>query len=143
VQRTDRVLTSLYDDFVDRVAKARGRTPAQIDAAARGRVWAGTAAVEQGLVDTLGGLQTAIQLARDRAGIGAGREVRIVERPRLKWFSLRDWPGLMTGGPPRAPLPQPAWISWLRFRLEHNGQPMVLLPEPLLDQFGPGLEDIR
>lgn len=143
MQRADRVLTSLYDDFVDRVAKARGHTPAQIDAAARGRIWAGTAAVEQGLVDTLGGLQTAIQLARDRAGIGAGREVRIVERPRLEWFSLRNWPGLMTGNPPRAPLPQPAWISWLRFRLEHNGQPMVLLPEPLLDQFGPGLEDIR
>jgi protease-4 len=138
VRRTDRVLASLYDDFVARVAAARQRTPEQIDAAARGRIWTGTAAVEQGLVDTLGGLQTAIQLARDRAGIATDRQVRIVERPRLGWFSFRDWPGLvMAGGPLRAPVPQPAWISWLRFRLEHNGQPMVLLPEPLLDQFVP------
>ena len=140
VQRTDRVLSVLYDDFVTRVASARKRTPAEIDAVARGRVWAGTAAMEQGLVDELGGLETAIQLARKHAGIAADQPVQISEWPRLAWFSLRDFPGLIrTGLSPPAQNRQPAWYSCLQFRLEHNGQPLLLLPEPLLQSDRGGL----
>ncbi|MBQ37344.1 MAG: hypothetical protein CME04_13225 [Gemmatimonadaceae bacterium] len=139
VQRTDRVLTSLYDGFVARVAAARKRSKAQIDSAARGRVWAGSAAMEQGLVDTLGGLRTALQLARTRAGISSERPVRVVEWPQLSWFSFRDWPAMVrTGLPARTQTPPPSWYSWLQFRLDHNGQPLVLLPQPVLEQVGPG-----
>ena len=139
VQRKDHVVSALYDDFVARVAAARKRTPAQIDSVARGRVWAATAAVEKGLVDTLGGLETAIQLARTHAGIGADRALRIVEWPRLGWFSFRDWPGMIRAViAPQAQARMPTWYSWLQFRLDHNGQPLVLLPEPMLDQIVPG-----
>ncbi|MDA0337298.1 MAG: S49 family peptidase, partial [bacterium] len=144
VQRTDHVMTALYDDFVGRVARARKRTPAEIDAVARGRVWSGTAAVEQGLVDSLGGLQAAIAMAASRAGISPGRPLRLTEWPRLGWFSLPGLPGLVQAGlSPRTDATAPAWLSWLQFRLEHNGQAMIMLPEPLLEQVDPAPRDRR
>ena len=53
-------------------------TPEQIDAIAQGRVWTGRQAKQNGLVDALGGLETAVALAKQRAKIagrrgGAGR----------------------------------------------------------------------
>jgi protease IV len=142
VRRTDRVLTAMYDGFVNRVATARQRTPAQIDSVARGRVWSGGAAIERGLVDSLGGLQAAIALAARRAGIAPDRSLRITEWPRLGWFSLRDWPGLIRSGlPTRTQAAPPAWLSLLQFRLQHNGQPLIMLSEPLLDQFGVELDN--
>lgn len=152
VQHTDSILSGLYDSFIGRVATARGQTPEQIDAVARGRVWAGSAAFQHGLVDTLGGLETALSIARRRAGITDDQQVRIIERPQLDWFSFDGLPGLLalrlsaklsntsgqrSGGLfDRARTPQ--WQSWLQFRLNHNGQPLVMLPQPLLDQFGAG-----
>jgi len=43
-----------------------------------------------------------------------------------------------TGLPARTQTPPPSWYSWLQFRLDHNGQPLVLLPQPVLEQVGPG-----
>jgi len=43
-----------YDDFINKVAAARGKTPEAIDAVARGRVWSGEAALENGLIDAYG-----------------------------------------------------------------------------------------
>ena len=62
-------LDAIYDDFVTKVAHGRGRTIAEIEAVARGRVWTGSDAVEAGLVDRLGGLRDAAQIARSRAGL--------------------------------------------------------------------------
>ena len=53
-----------YDDFVRRVAEARGMTVADTEAVARGRVWTGADASERGLVDELGGLRTAVRRAK-------------------------------------------------------------------------------
>ena len=87
----------------------------------------------------MGGLRTALQLARTRAGISSERPVRVVEWPQLSWFSFRDWPAMVrTGLPARTQTPPPSWYSWLQFRLDHNGQPLVLLPQPVLEQVGPG-----
>ncbi|HAY09145.1 MAG TPA: signal peptide peptidase SppA, partial [Thauera sp.] len=58
-----------YRRFLETVARARGMTPDEVDAVARGRVWTGAAAAELGLVDQLGGLQAAVDAAARRAGI--------------------------------------------------------------------------
>jgi hypothetical protein len=88
-------------------------------------------------VDSIGGLQAALELASTRAGIPPDRPVRIVEWPRLGWFSLDGLPGLIQMAvSPRGQAVSPAWLSWLQFRLQHNGEALLLLPEPLLDQFG-------
>jgi protease IV len=68
---------SFYDQFVDRVAKGRKLSPAQVDALGRGRVWSGAQALERGLVDRMGGLVDALREAKQRAGFGPGDEVAL------------------------------------------------------------------
>lgn len=77
-----------YDDFVERVAQARGMSTAEVDAVARGRVWTGADARERGLVDELGGLRTAVRRAKVLAGLDADAEVSLVGYPGS---SVRDY----------------------------------------------------
>lgn len=56
-----------YQNFIGKVAGARGKTPEQINEIAQGRVWSGAQAKELGLVDQLGDLDEAIQAAADKA----------------------------------------------------------------------------
>ncbi len=79
------VITRGYDEFVGRVAKARKRTPEEIDAIAQGRVWSGSQAKERGLVDRLGGLGDAIAAAASRAKLGDSYQVRYIEREPSAW----------------------------------------------------------
>lgn len=60
-----------YQTFVSRMAESRGMTYDEIDELARGRVWTGVDAHERGLVDVLGGIDRAIEIAADKAGIDA------------------------------------------------------------------------
>jgi protease-4 len=64
-----------YAKFVGDVAKGRGMKADSINSIAQGRVWSGKAALQNGLVDGIGGLTVAIRAARDEAGIPADEEV--------------------------------------------------------------------
>ena len=55
-------------------AQGRKLDAAQTEAVARGRVWSGAAAAANGLVDELGGMARAIELARDKAGMAPAQE---------------------------------------------------------------------
>jgi protease-4 len=55
-----------YDLFVGRVSEGRGMTPEAVDRVARGKIWLGSRAVGNGLVDKIGGLREAITEARLR-----------------------------------------------------------------------------
>lgn len=78
VQRgVDRV----YDNFIDRVAKGRKLTKEQVEEIAQGRVWSGVDAKKIGLVDGLGGLDKAIEMAAEKANLS---EYRSVNLPELK-----------------------------------------------------------
>lgn len=57
----------VYEQFLSRVARSRGKTKEEIDAVGGGRVWTGEQAFEHGLVDEIGNLRTAIQKARELA----------------------------------------------------------------------------
>ena len=116
---------STYDRFVGEVAAARGQPAAAIEAVARGRIWSGSQAVEAGLVDELGGLMTALRLARERAGLRPDRPVVIDELPRL---GLIDWDRLAPSLIGQE-LPISAYRGFgkqLLFRLERSGQPLLL-----------------
>lgn len=73
-----------YQEFLERVAKSRKKTTADIDKVAQGRVWTGAAAKERGLVDQLGTLQGAIKSAAARAKLGEKYRVRYLD-PDLTW----------------------------------------------------------
>ena len=62
-----------YGKFVSLVAKARARTPEQIDAVAQGRVWPGAEARARGLVDEMGDLHAALAYAARLGGLGNDR----------------------------------------------------------------------
>jgi protease IV len=68
-ERLAATIDAIYDDFVAKVARGRGRPVGEIESIARGRVWTGSDAVGIGLVDELGGLRDAIRIARSRAGL--------------------------------------------------------------------------
>lgn len=70
-----------YHDFVAKVATARKRPYDQIEPVAQGRVWLGSQAKDQGLVDELGGLDAALAMVKKKANIGAGEAVTIVTFP--------------------------------------------------------------
>jgi protease IV len=67
----------VYDDFVGKVAEGRDLPRERVDSLARGRVWTGADAHERGLVDELGGLGQALDLARKKAGLATDAPVRV------------------------------------------------------------------
>jgi len=74
-------MQAVYDQFVERTAAARQMPPEKVDEVAQGRVWTGEQARQLGLVDELGGLYTAIDLAKQRARIPVDEEVELVIYP--------------------------------------------------------------
>lgn len=123
-----------YDGFVEKVAAARHTTPGRIDAVAQGRVWTGRQARQHGLVDALGGLDTAVDLAKQRAGIPADEDVELVVYPprrslyetlseQFQSSSFNVW-GLLAGGTERSAL----GALTAPVRLFRRGEPLALMP---------------
>lgn len=70
-----------YETFLSRVIAGRGLSHDELHAIAQGRVWTGEDAQKIGLVDVLGGLEDAIQIAARKAGVN---KYNIVEYPTVK-----------------------------------------------------------
>jgi len=75
-----------YGDFVPKVAAGRNKSNEEIDAIAQGRVWTGTQAKQNGLIDEFGGLEKAIEVAKELAKIPADKEVRRIGFPEARPF---------------------------------------------------------
>lgn len=88
------IKTTYYNDFVPKVAKGRKKDPQYIDSVAQGRVWTGTQAKERGLVDEFGGLDRAIDVAKELAKIPANKGVERVIFPYPTTFLQQ----LLSGG---------------------------------------------
>jgi protease-4 len=75
-----------YTDFVSKVAEGRKMNASSVDSIGQGRVWVGSTALKLGLVDELGGLQSAIKGAAELAGIEeySVRELPVLEDPYTK-----------------------------------------------------------
>jgi protease-4 len=73
-------LDHIYADFTAKVASGRGMTPEQVHEMAKGRVWTGADAIANGLVDELGGIDRATDVARQRAGLPPTAPLRIFPR---------------------------------------------------------------
>src|SRR5215203_3987817 len=108
-ERLGATMDAIYDDFVTKVAQGRRRTVPEIEDVARGRVWTGRDALDAGLVDELGGLRRAIEIARASAELAEDapvlhpvhvppvarlRRPRNSEDPRAASLTSTFWPRL-------------------------------------------------
>ena len=128
-----RQLDATYERFLEIVAEGRGMTRDEVHAVAQGRVWTGRQAKARGLVDELGGLRRAVELAKERADIDPAREVTLVPFPRRRtlWQQLEQSISLTSAA---------AWLSSPAVRsaaallgpteLLASGAPLLLLPGP-------------
>jgi len=112
-------LDEVYDDFTRKAAADRGMPVDRLEPLARGRVWTGADAREQGLVDELGGLEHAVGVACERVGLR--RDQVTVRRPRA---SLKDRMR------PAQSTASPAAASWWD-HLEPGGDVLHLVRESL------------
>jgi protease-4 len=133
----------LYGDFTQRVAANRGMDIERVESLAQGRVYSGLGALNAGLIDGIGGIEDAIQIARELANIPDTVRIAVNEYPKPKFFdkllerlfstrvsglgktsvitTAADlfFPAL-SGAPPL--------VEDLRYRIERNGQVMPILP---------------
>jgi protease-4 len=128
-------MQGFYDQFVEKVAESRHTSPERIDAVGQGRVWTGFQARQRGLVDTLGGLDAAVAIAKQRAKIPADEDVELVTySPRRTFYeaiagqfrggaAAASWTALMNASDRRAlaALTVPA-------RMFRRGEPLALMP---------------
>lgn len=75
------IINDGYETFLSRVVEGRHSTRKAIHEVAQGRVWNAVDAKKHGLVDVLGGLETAINIAKEKANV---ENFRIVEYPKQK-----------------------------------------------------------
>tara|TARA_R110001592_G_scaffold178589_3_gene419723 strand:+ start:2591 stop:4378 length:1788 start_codon:yes stop_codon:yes gene_type:complete len=71
----------IYDDFITKVADGRGMTKEEVDAIGQGRVWMGLDAIKIGLIDEIGGLERAIEIAKTTAKLN---DYNVVDYPKRK-----------------------------------------------------------
>jgi protease-4 len=90
----DWIKTTYYNDFVPKVAKGRHKDPKDVDAVGQGRVWTGAQAKDRGLVDEFGGLDRAIEVAKQLANIPADKGIERVILPYPQTFLQQ----LLSGG---------------------------------------------
>ncbi|MCC7497353.1 MAG: signal peptide peptidase SppA [Bryobacterales bacterium] len=74
-------MEEVYANFVGFVAASRNKTAGQIEPLAQGRVWLGSQARANGLVDEVGGLDRAVEVLKKKAGIPASERVRLAVYP--------------------------------------------------------------
>jgi protease-4 len=87
--RIQQLMDHTYQAFVGHVATGRRMTRSAVLEVAGGRVWTGAAAQKIGLVDELGGLDRAVEIARQQARIGAGETVGLDFYPAPpSWLDL-------------------------------------------------------
>jgi protease-4 len=131
--------TTYYRDFVPKVAKGRGKDAQFIDSVGQGRVWTGGQAKNHGLVDEFGGLDKAIEVAKELAKIPADKGVERVILPYPTTFLQQ----LLSGGGENsnteverqravlAALPEDARRAFKYMQLMDrmkNGETMYLMP---------------
>jgi protease IV len=79
-------LDEFYRGFVTKAAASRNKKYDEMEALAQGRVWLGWQARQQGLVDELGGIDSAINAVKRKAKIAAGEKIRLVPFPPKRSF---------------------------------------------------------
>ncbi|MBU8871751.1 MAG: S49 family peptidase, partial [Gemmatimonadales bacterium] len=109
-----------FRNWMDNVAIHRGIAPADIDSLCMGRVWTGRQAVQNKLVDALGGQHEAVELAKAEAGLAVNEQVTLWHLPEKQ-----DMLTSLLGGEEEASRAV-SWSLYRSFRLEATQSVEVL-----------------
>ena len=120
------LMTAFYREFVTKAAEGRHKSYAQVDEVAQGRVWTGREAMARGLVDRLGGMDVALSLAKERAGIRKDQEVQLVVLPERKGLIETLLERQEEGVEARLPRDVGALLRWAE--VLGDGRPTARLP---------------
>ena len=118
------MILGMYDGFTGRVAAGRSLSKAYVDSVGQGRIWSGTDGLRLKLVDGIGGLDKAVQIAKEKAGICKDEKVKIIEYPQPPLFDFSFLQPKLFG----IETSTNKIVDDLLFRAKHNGQPVPLLP---------------
>jgi protease-4 len=124
-QKARKIILDMYEEFLAKVSSGRDLNKKRVDEIGQGRVWSGVDGVENGLVDKLGGLTDAINLAADKLKLKTG-EYEIVEYPEPPLIDFGALAPRFIGTDLRNNANY--FIEDLKFRLKNNGLPLPLLP---------------
>ncbi len=132
-----------YKQFVERVAEGRGMEFDAVHEVAQGRVWTGTAGLENGLIDELGGMEKAIQMAFDAAKFKSNRPYKLIEMPGKGKFDMSMFAPKLLGveNPFGSKFIETDAMRYYRMMLEANGRPLTMLPPELHDDYRKSIED--
>ncbi len=87
LRQLDDVIGQVYGNFTGKVAEGRKLGAEAAENLARGRVWSGVAAKASGLIDDVGGMARAVEIARDKAGIPAGEAHELVSYSQARFIN--------------------------------------------------------
>jgi protease-4 len=88
----EKIIRELYDNFVGKVAAGRHMTVDEVKAVAQGRFYSGLDGLEAGLIDEIGGVMLAIEIAKNQAGLKPDQEISIKEVPKYRGLFGFDSP---------------------------------------------------
>ena len=122
-KRIDNTILATYKEFTNKVAMGRNKTSSYIDSIGQGRVWSGYDGKSIGLVDVLGGMQDAINIAVSKSGL-TGKDFEVKEYPPSPLFNF----GSLMPKIPGMQIEEDPVIKTIKFRLKYNGVAMPVLP---------------
>jgi protease-4 len=128
----EKMVKGFYQGFIEKVAQGRKMSVEEVDAIGQGRVWTGRQAKEKGLVDELGGLRKAIDLAKEKIGLGPEDRVRIISlpRPRFSFGSLLREVGILADEPEQIPAVLSEQLERLALLAELSAETNIIMMMP-------------
>ncbi|MBU0520485.1 signal peptide peptidase SppA [bacterium] len=120
---------AIYDDFITRVAESRPLTKEQVNEVGEGRVWTGKQAVDNQLVDLLGGIDLAFEVTRSMIGVEPGSTMKLSIFPKHKNFFQTAQNELVQIASPGLPAEIVEALQPLSLMMElYDGEPLMLMP---------------
>jgi protease-4 len=140
-QKLEAWLDRIYEDFTAKVAKGRSLSRERVFEIAKGRIWSGTDAKAIGLVDALGGMDVALRLAREAAGIAPDAKIELKLFPKPK-TTLQALMADLGGGGDEADVALVEALDAIRplarlagrLGLTTDGVDALAMPDPALDE---------
>jgi protease-4 len=119
----EKLIRTGYKRFVTKVAEGRHMSEEEVEKIAQGRVWSAREGKKIGLVDEIGGLEMAIRMAEEAAGIPAGRKVLWREVPQKGLIDLEKFK------PKLIQMQEDTYeMEYLRMLIKAKGRPLPMVP---------------